>query len=182
MKVQVNSKKKILKSFLGWFPLALGAALLYCALFGVIIMWLSQNYFGFTEVESRSFALPCSAVLVLIGIGFYLNWITSMLSSFELEIDDEILIVKGKGGWKTIDTKLPINEIKGIYIGNNPNTLEKLSGHGVIEDQVASRLTVACNSSPNFYIDFALKAFDHDSLLLFFKAIISKGIDTNVNV
>lgn len=182
MKVQVNSKKKILRSFLGWLPLAIGAALFYCALFGVAIMWIFQNYFGFTEVESRSLALPSSAVLVLLGTCFYLNWVTSMLSSFELEIDDEILIVKGKGGWKTIDKRLPFNEIKGIYIGNNPNNLEKLSGHGVIKDQVASRLTVATNSSQNFKIDFALKAFDHDSLLLFFKAIISRGVDTNVSV
>lgn len=117
MEVRVNTKKQILKAFFGWAPLAVVVVLFYCALLMVTIMWVAQSYLGLTEEEARSFSFPISVFLALVGTGLYFNWVAMSLLSYKLKVNNEYLIVKGKGGWTTIDKRLPLECIKGIYVG-----------------------------------------------------------------
>lgn len=183
MKVSVNSKKKILKSFLGLLPLAIVALVFYGAIFVVLIMWLLTSFVGTEEALARQIGWVIGSILLIVSAYAYLNWLTSSLSSYWLSIEKDKLRVKGKNGWKTLDTEVPVSSVERIYIGQNANAAEKLaSGHGAIRDQIDSRLTFFPISGEPFKLDFAAKAFDNNSLYEFLLFAKSKGIDTNVSV
>ncbi|MCQ3829374.1 hypothetical protein HXX02_07940, partial [Microbulbifer elongatus] len=113
----------------------------------------------------------------------YLNWLTRSLSSYQLSIANEKLRVKGKSGWRSLDTEVPLSTIREINIGQFENAAEELSaGHGAIQGQVASRLNFIPVSGKPFNLDFAAKAFDNESLYEFLVFAKSKGIQTNVRV
>tara|TARA_R110002072_G_C7827534_1_gene523870 strand:+ start:425 stop:976 length:552 start_codon:yes stop_codon:yes gene_type:complete len=183
MEVSLNSKKVILKSFLGWLPIALVSLVIYGLLFVFLIMWLLMNIVGFDEALARQVGWVIGVILLALSSYAYLSWLTNSLSSYCLSIENDELRVKGKAGWNRVDTELPVNEIEKIYIGQNANAAEKLSsGHGVIRDQVDSRLTFFPTKGKPFKLDFAAKAFDNDSLYDFLVFAQSKGIETNVSV
>ncbi|WP_045858710.1 hypothetical protein [Teredinibacter purpureus] len=183
MEVRVNTKKQILKSFAGWLPLALVAIVFYGMIFTGLIMWLLTKFAGIEQELARQIGLPVGGVLLVASLFLYFNWLTKSLSSFHLAIEGDNLLVKGIAGWSTLDKEVPINTIKKIYIGANANSLEKLSsGHGAINDQVASRLTFFPYTGKTFKLDFAAKAFNNESLYKFLVAIKGKGVETNVSV
>jgi len=183
MEVRVNTKKVILKSFIGWLPLALVAIVFYGMIFTGLIMWLLTNFAGVEQELARKIGLPLGGVLLISSLFLYLNWLTKSLSSYHLAIEGDNLLVKGIAGWSTLDKEVPINTIQKICIGANANSLEKLSsGHGAINDQVASRLTFFPSAGKSFKLDFAAKAFDNESLYNFLVSIKSKGVETNVSV
>lgn len=183
MEVRVNTKKEILKSFVGWLPLALVAIVFYGMIFVGLIMWLLTDFVGVGQDLARQIGLPIGGVLLIVCLFLYFNWLTKSLSSYRLAVEGENLLVKGIAGWRTLDKEVPINTIQKIYIGANANSLEKLSsGHGAINDQVASRLTFFPNAGKSFKLDFAAKAFDNESLYKFLVSIKSKGVETNVSV
>ena len=183
MKVSVNSKKKILKSFLGWLPLALVSLIIYGAIFLGIIVWLLTSFAGFEEALARDIGWIASPILLSFSFYIYLRNLTSSLSSYWLSIEGETLRVRGKNGWRLLNTELPVRAVKKIYIGQYANAAEKLaSGHGAIQDQVESRLTFFPESGKPFRLDFATKAFDNNSLYEFLLFAKSKGIDINICV
>lgn len=183
MEVRVNTKKEILKSFVGWLPLALAAIVFYGMIFVVLIMWLLTNFVGIEQDLARQIGLLISGVLLVVCLFLYLNRLTKSLSSYRLAVEGENLLVKGITGWRSLDKEVPINTIQKIYIGTNPIFLEKLSsGHGAIKDQVASRLTFFPSAGKSFQLDFATKAFDNESLYRFLVSVKSKGVETNVSI
>jgi hypothetical protein len=183
MKVSVNSKKIILKSFMGWLPLALASLVFYGALFVVLIMLLLTNFVGVEEKLARQIGWGLGSILLALSSYVYLSRLTSSLSSYWLSIENDKLKVRGKNGWRSLDTEIPVSTIEKIYIGQNANAAEKLSsGHGAIRDQVDSRLTFFPISGKPFKLDFAAKAFDNNSLYEFLLFAKSKGIETNVSV
>lgn len=183
MKVSINSKKAILKSFLGWLPLALVSLVFYGAIFVFIIMWLLKNFAGIDEVLARQISWIAGSILLILAGYFYLRWLTNSLSSYWLEIEKDTLKVRGKSGWRSLNIELPVSAIDKIYIGQNVAAIEKLSsGHSVIRDQIDSRLTFFPKSGQPFKLDFAAKAFDNNSLYEFMIFAKSKGIETNVRV
>ena len=183
MEVRVNTKKEILKSFVGWLPLALVAIAFYGMIFTGLIMWLLTNFAGIEQELARLIGLPIGGVLLVVCLFLYFNWLTKLLSSYRLAIEGDNLLVKGIAGWSTFDKEVPINTIQKIHIGESANSLEKLSpGHGAINDQVASRLTFFPSVGKSFKLDFAAKAFDNESLYNFLVAIKGKGVKTNVSV
>ena len=183
MEVRVNTKKAILKSFVGWLPLALAAIVFYGMIFTGLIMWLLTKFAGIEQELARQIGLSIGGVLLIVCLFLYFNWLTKSLSSYRLAIEGENLLVKGIAGWSTLDKEVPINTIQKIYIGANANSLEKLSsGYGAVNDQVASRLTFFPCVGKSFKLDFAAKAFDNESLYNFLVSIKSKGVETNVSV
>lgn len=183
MEVRVNSKKEILKSFLGWLPLALVSLVFYGMIFVLLVMYLLTNLSGIEETSARQIGWVIGVMLLVFSAYLYLRWLTNSLSSYQLSITDETLKVRGKAGWKSLDIEVPINTIQEINIGQSANMAEKLSaGHGAIQDQVASRLNFIPTSGMPFKLDFAAKAFDNESLYEFLVFAKSKGIQTNVSV
>lgn len=183
MEVRVNTKKEILKSFVNWLPLALVAIVCYGMIFTGLIMWLLTKFAEIEQDLARQIGLPLGGVILIVSLYLYFNWLTKSLSSYRLSIEGENLLVKGIAGWSTLDKEVPISAIQKIYIGANANSLEKLSsGHGAVNDQVASRLTFFPNTGKSFKLDFAAKAFDNQSLYEFLIFIKSKGVETNVSV
>lgn len=183
MEVRINSKKKILKSFIGWLPLALFSLVFYGMIFVLLVMYILSNIFDIEETLARQISWVVGGGLLVISGFFYLNWLTKSLSSYQLSITNEMLKVKGKAGWKSLDIEVSVNNIDAINIGQSANMAEKLSqGHGAIQDQVASRLNFIPASGKPFKLDFAAKAFDNDSLYQFLVFAKSKGIQTNVSV
>ena len=183
MEVKVNNKKEILKSFIGWLPLALGATVFYGMLFIFIIKRLLTEFIDISQELAGEVGLLFGVVVLVTCLYLYLNWITKSLSSYRLAIRGEILLVKGISGWKTLDKEVPINSIQKIYIGANASTVEKLSsGHNAVSEQVASRLVFFTREGKSFKLDFAAKAFDNKSLFDFLVTIKRNGIDTNVGV
>lgn len=183
MEVRINSKKKILKSFVGWLPLALLSLVFYGMIFALLVMYLITNVFGVEEILARQIGWVIGSGLLVLSGYFYLSWLTKSLSSYQLSIINETLRVKGKAGWKSLDIEIPVSTIGEINIGQSANTAEKLSaGHGAIQDQVASRLNFIPVSGKPFKLDFAAKAFDNESLYEFLVFAKSKGIQTNVRV
>ena len=142
MEVRVNTKKEILKSFICWLPLALLATVFYGMIFTGLVMWLFTNFAGIEQELARKISLPIGGVLLVVCLFLYFNWLTKSLFSYRLALEGDNLLIKGIAGWSTLDKAIPISSIQKIYIGENANSLEKLSsGHGAINDQVASRLT-----------------------------------------
>ena len=183
MEVRVNTKKQILKSFIGWSPLALVAVVFYGMIFTGLIIWLLTDFAGIEQELARQVGLPVGGALLIASLIIYLRWLTKSLSSYHLAIEGDNLLVKGIAGWSSLDKEVPINTIQKIYIGASANSLEKLSsGHGAINDQVVSRLTFFPSVGKSFKLDFATKAFDNESLYKFLIAINSKGVETNVSV
>ena len=183
MEVKVNSKKKILRSFVGWLPLALVSLVFYGMIFVLVVMYLLSNLFGVEETLARQIGWVIGGGLMIFSAYLYINWITKSLSSYHLSIGNNTLRVKGKAGWKSLDFEAPINTIGEINIGQSANMAEKLSaGHGAIQDQVASRLNFIPVSGKPFKLDFAAKAFDNESLYEFLVFAKSKGIQTNISV
>ncbi|MCJ8351500.1 hypothetical protein [Moritella sp.] len=183
MEVRINSKKEILKSFVGWLPLALFCVVFYGMIFVLVIMYLLSNVLSIEEVLARQIGWVIGgALLVFLGY-LYINWLTKSLSSYHLSISNSTLRVKGKTGWKSLDIEVPLNTIREINIGQSASMAEKLSGgHGAIQDQVASRLSFIPSSGKPFKLDFAAKAFDNESLFEFLIFAKSKGLQTNVSV
>lgn len=183
MEVRINSNKQILKSFAGWLPLALSCFVFYGMIFVFVAMYLLSNVFGLEEALARKIGWVTGAGFLLLSGHMYIKWLTKSLSSYHLSIGDSTLRVRGKAGWKSLDVEVPITEIKEINIGQSANISEKLSaGHGVIQDQVASRLNFIPGTGKPFKLDFAAKAFDNESLYEFLVFAKSKGIQTNVGV
>lgn len=183
MRVSVNSKKKILKSFLGWLPLALASLVFYGAIFIVLIMWLLTDFARLEETLARQIGWGVGAILLVLSGYAYISKLTNSLSSYWLSIENDKLRVRGKNGWRSLDTEIPVSAIGKIYIGQNANAAENLSsGHGAMRDQVDSRLTFFPLSGKPFKLDFAAKAFDNNSLYEFLLFAKSKGIETNVSV
>jgi len=183
VKVKINSKKNILKSLIGWLPLALVSLVFYGMIFVLLVMYLLSNVFGVEESLARHISWVVGGGLLVLSGYLYLSWLTKSLSSYQLSISNDTLKVKGKAGWKSIDIEIPVNTIQEINIGQRANIAEKLSaGHGAIQDQVASRLNFIPISGKPFKLDFAAKAFDNESLYDFLVFAKSKGIQTNVSV
>jgi len=182
MEVKNNSKKQILKSFLGWLPIAVGAAIFYWMFFGIFVIWILTKFCGLDEDFARQIGLLISGVMLVAATFAYLNWFTKRLSSYRLAIEGEILYVKGISGWGSVDKEVEISNIQKIFVGGCDNSMEKLSGHGAVRDQVASRLTFFPYVGKSFKLDFATKAFDNESLMEFLEAIKRKGCETNVSV
>ncbi len=183
MEVRVNGKKKILKSFVGFLPLALVSLVFYGMIFVLLVMYLLKNVFGIEENLAREVGWVIGSGLLLLSSYLYLNWLTSSLSSYKLSITNEKLRVKGKAGWRSLDIEIPVSTIREINIGQSANMAEKISaGHGAIQDQVASRLNFIPVSGNPFKLDFAAKAFDNESLYEFLVFAKILGIQTNVRV
>ncbi len=183
MEVTINSKKKILKSFTGWLPLAVFSLVFYGMIFAFLFMYLLSNVFSIEETLARQIGWMIGGGLLVISGYLYLNWLTKSLSSYQLSIVNETLKVRGINGWKSINIEVPVSTIQEINIGQNANMAEKLSsGHGAIKDQVASRLNFVPLAGKPFKLDFAAKAFDNESLYDFLVFAKSKGIQTNVSV
>ncbi|HCG7097390.1 TPA: hypothetical protein NJ330_001971 [Vibrio parahaemolyticus] len=183
MEVKNNSKKKILKSFVGWLPLALVSLVFYGVIFVFLVTYLLTNIFGIEETLARQIGGGTGGVLLVLASYLNIYWLTNSLSSYQLSIFNDTLRVKGKAGWKSLDIEVPVSSIREINIGQNANMVEKLSaGHGAIQDQVASRLNFIPLSGKPFNLDFAAKAFDNESLYQFLVFAKSKGIQTNVSV
>jgi hypothetical protein len=185
MKVKVNSKKTILKSFIGWLPLMLFSALFY----GAILFLATLTLFNaFTEIDNElatQLSYAMSALLVVIGTYFYLKGISNSLSSYKLSIQNGSISIKGRSGWKTVNTEIPLNKIQKISLGKSSNIVEKIAffpniGSRQIKDQVASRLTFFLEEEKPIKLDFATKAFDGESLYDFFVHLNDQGIKTNV--
>ena len=183
MEVRNNSKKKILKSFVGWLPLALVSLVFYGIIFVWLVMYLLTTIFGIEETLARQIGWVIGGGLIVLSGYLYLSWFTKSLSSYQLSVFNETLRVKGKAGWKSLDIEVPVSTIREINIGQSANMAEKLSaGHGAIQDQVASRLNFIPLSGKPFKLDFAAKAFNNESLYEFLVFAKSKGIQTNVSV
>ena len=183
MEVRNNSKKKILKSFFGWLPLALVSLVFYGMIFVLLVMYLLTNIFSIEETLARQIGWVIGGGLLMLSCYLYINWLTKSLSSYQLSIINDTLRVKGKAGWKSLNIEIPVSSIQEINIGQSTNMAEKLSaGHGAIQDQVASRLNFIPLSGKPFKLDFAAKAFDNESLYEFLVFAKSKGIQTNVSV
>lgn len=183
MKVSINSKKTILKSFLGWLPLALVSLVFYGVIFVFLIMWVLKDIAGIDVILARQISWVVGSILLALTGYIYLRWLTSSLSSYWLAIENDTLSVRGKNGWRSLNTELPVSAIDKIYIGQSAAAIEKLtSGHGAIQDQIDSRLTFFPKSGKPFKLDFAAKAFDNNSLYEFLLFAKSKGIETNVSV
>jgi hypothetical protein len=186
MKVKINSKKIILKSFIGWLPLMIFSAFFY----GAIIFLGTLTLFNqFTDINSElatyiSYAF--TALLVVIGTYFYLKGISNSLSSYNLSIKNENISIKGKNGWKTVNTEIPLNKVQKVSLGKSSNILEKISfvptvGSHLVKDTVASRLTFFLEEQRTIKLDFATKAFDGESLYEFLVHLKTQGIKTNVS-
>ena len=183
MEVSINSKKTILKSFVGWLPLALVSAVFYCVIFVVLIMWLLKSFMGIDEVLARQISWVVGSILLVLSGYFYLRWLTSSLSSYRLAIENDTLKVSGKNGWRSLNAELPVSALEKILLGQNAQAIEKLSdGHGAIRDQIDSRLTFFPKTGKPFKLDFAAKAFDSMSLYEFLVFAKSKGIEINESV
>lgn len=155
----------------------------YGMIFVLAVMFLLTNVFGVEERLARQIGWVIGGGLLVFSAYLYINWLTKSLSSYHLSIGDNILRVRGKAGWKSLDVEIPVNTIREINIGQSANMAEKLSaGHGAIQDQVASRLNFIPVSDKPFKLDFAAKAFDNESLYEFLVFAKSKGIQTNVSV
>ena len=178
MKVINNSKKNILKSFINWLPLLIAGSIFYYVIFVGIIMWLLINFLGIEKEQARILALYIGAIILILFLFLYLIWVVNSLSSYELSINNDILYIKGKNGWRSINTKTPINSIEKISLGGNPNVSEKLSfNNRAIQDQVASKLTFFPIYGKPFKLNYATKAFDNRSLYDFLKLLQNKGVD-----
>ncbi len=183
MEARINSKKKILKSFVGWLPLVLVSLVFYGMIFVLVVMYLLSNVLSVEETLARQIGWVIGGGLLVFSGYLYINWLTKSLSSYHLSIGNNTLRVKGKAGWKSLDVEAPVNTIREINIGQSASIAEKLSaGHGGIQDQVASRLNFFPVSGKPFKLDFAAKAFDNESLYEFLVFAKSKGIQTNVSV
>ena len=181
--VRNKSKKDILKSFIGWLPLALMSLGFYGAIFILLVMCSLSNIFGVEETTARQIGWVVGSVLLVFSGYLYLNWITTSLSSYQLSIENDRLKVKGKAGWKSLDIDVPVSAIQEINIGQSANTVEKVSaGHRAVRDQVSSRLNFIPVSGKPFKLNFAAKAFDNESLFEFLLLAKSKGIKTNASV
>ena len=92
----------------------------------------------------------------------------SQALSYRLEVEDDSIIVKGISGWSSLNKSVPISAIEKIYLGVSANTIEKLSsGHGAVNDQIASRVTFFPSAGKSFKLDFSTKAFENESLCEF---------------
>ncbi len=112
MEVKVNTKKQILKSFMGWLPLALVALVFYGALFVGLIMLVLTKFAGLEQEVARLIGLPIAGVLLLISIYSYLNWLTKSLSSYRLAVEGDSLVVKGKAGWGSLNKVVQLAQFK----------------------------------------------------------------------
>ena len=181
MKVINNNKKSILKSFINWLPLLIFSSIFYYVVFVGIIMWLLINFLGIDKEQARTIALYVGGIVLILFLLLYLMWVANSLSSYELSIDNDILHIKGKNGWRSIDTKMSISSIQKISLGGNHRLSEKLSfNNRAIQDQVASRLTFFPINGKPFKLNFATKAFDKRSLYDFLKLLQSKGVDIEI--
>jgi len=183
VEVKINSKKVILKSFSGWLPLALASLVFYGMIFVVLVMYIMMNLFGIEEASARQIGWLIGSVLLAFLAYLYLKWLLKSLSSYRLSVSGEMLKVKGKAGWKSLDVEIPVHAVQKITIGESENAAEQLlSGYGAICDQVASRLVFTPVSGKSFKLDFAAKAFNNESLYEFLLFVRSRGIQTNVSV
>lgn len=163
--------------------MALASLVFYGAIFFGLIMWLLTSLVGIEEESARRIGWFASPVILAFSFYFYLNWLTSSLSSYWLSIEEDNLRVKGRNGWRVLDVELPVSAVKKIYIGHYANTSEKFaSGHGAVQDQIGSRLTFFPVYGKPFNLDFAAKAFDNNSLYEFLLFAKSKGIEINLSV
>jgi len=183
VEVKINSNKVILKSFSGWLPLALVSLVFYGMIFVVLVMYIMTNLFGIEEASARQIGWLIGSVLLAFLAYLYLKWLLKSLSSYRLSVSGEMLKVKGKAGWKSLDVEIPVHAVQKITIGESENAAEQLlSGYGAICDQVASRLVFTPVSGKSFKLDFAAKAFNNESLYEFLLFVRSRGIQTNVSV
>jgi len=183
MEVRIKTKQEILKSFIGFIPVAMTAIIFYGFLFVGIVMWILMNFYD--EESAMIIAIPVGTVLLLISIYIYLRALINSLSSYKLSINDENILIKGKAGWGGLDKVMPLSEIRRISLGNVATALEELSFlsqyRGAIKNQVASRLTFYPSEGKPFKLQFAANAFDEQSLYEFLVLIKDKGIETNVS-
>ncbi|MDO8826198.1 hypothetical protein [Methylophaga sp.] len=185
MKVKVNSKKAILKAFSGWLPLILFSVFFYGVVIFIPIVLFLEQIIGLENELATQLSYLTSGLLILIGGYFYLNSLTNSLSSYNLSIENDNLIIEGRSGWKSISTKVSLSNIEKIYLGKSSHNFERLAfgaGSRQVKDQVASRLTFFPINQKPIKLDFATKAFDGESLYDFLVFLKSNGIETNVGV
>lgn len=182
MDVRLNTQEQIVKSFYSWLPMVLVALILYGALFVGLAIWLLMQLFGMEQAVAQTVGLP-SGVLLLGGLFYiYVKWLLTALSSYQLSLRGNQLIVKGISGRRTIEHELPMNDVKKIHIGTHTHTMQKpTSGQGGAKSKAASRLTFVLGNGDYFKLDFAMNAFDNESLYDALAAMKRKGIDINLN-
>jgi hypothetical protein len=84
MKVKVNTKKNIMKSFMGWIPLALVAVVFYGMIFVLLTVWLLENFAGIDKEQATPIAWVVVSGMVLFGIYAYTNQFTNSLHAYRL--------------------------------------------------------------------------------------------------
>ncbi|RUR29476.1 hypothetical protein ELY33_12720 [Vreelandella andesensis] len=182
MDVSVNTQEQIVKSFSAWMPMVLVALILYGALFAGLTIWGLMQFFGMEQAVAQTVGLP-SGVLLLGGLFYiYVKWLTRSLASYQLSLSDKQLIVKGISGRRTIEHELPVGNVKKIHIGTHMHTMQKPTyGQGGAKSKAASRLTFVLSNGDYFKLDFAMNAFDNESLYDFLAAMKRKGVDINLH-
>jgi len=73
VEVRINSKKKILKSFIGWLPLALVSLVFYGMIFVLLVMYILSNVFGIEETLARKIGWVVGGGLLVLSVVVYLN-------------------------------------------------------------------------------------------------------------
>ena len=145
-------------------------------------MWILTKFIGLSPHQAVPVGASASVLILVVSVWAYISWIASSLSSYRLVLEGDNLLVRGRGGWRKIDRIMPISSIQKVVVGN-PNVMERMYlGNRIIFDQVSSRLTFFPKVGKPFRVDFAVKAFENESLNEFFASIEARGVEVESGV
>ena len=181
MKVGINDKFTILKNFSSWLPVVSFALIIYWIFLFIAAIWLFEKKIGFPADAAKLWAGVISLIVIFLGILFFTNRLLKKLSSYYLSIENGSIRVSGTSGWRKIDANIPIDSVVAVFVGFNPNIVERNSGVGVVDDIVESRLSIFLANGSSVKLDYATKAFNRISLIDFIIFLKSNAIETNLN-
>ncbi len=178
MKVQNNNKGKILLSLKSLLPLMLAASVFYTVLLICLIGWLLDV----AEIEAQlaqQIIRIAGGIFIVLAPCLYLWKLLNSLSAYQLSIEQDKIKIKGKSGWKSLDTALPISSIERIDVINNTGKSLIYKGKP-IEDAIDSKLIFFPKTDKPFKLELVTKAFDNQSLYEFLLFAKTKGIEINL--
>lgn len=184
MNVETNKKNEIYKFFFkkSWIPLFLASFFFYTLIISSIVDWAFIEFFGFKKEKISNLSWIGSTVILLFLFLFLFRRLSYSLSKYVLAYKDDFILIKGISGWKSINLKLPIKEIKKISLGSDGFSITRLADfHAVVREQSQARLWVTMKNGSSYKLDYAAAAFSDKSLYDFMVFLSQKGIKTNIH-
>ncbi len=190
MRIDALTKKQILKSLSMYIP-ALGiAAVVYWLMLAMALIVLNQKTYNFPI--DRIYISTFSMIVVIIFLSIYVNFFANLISSFYIEVKDDVLYIKASYPGGSKEMQFPIQDIDHMIFGQQltrvESILDKINKAGVpktskvkyLKDIRAGKLVVLSEKAGDKTFNFINHAFDSNHLANF--AIYLKNIGINVEI